>query len=259
MQMSLHLRQVALIANELRPVVEDLCGIFDLEVCYIDEEVAAFGLENSLLPVGNNFIEVVAPLKSGTAGGRYLERRGGDGGYMVITQADGLQDQAAHRQRATNLGVRVAWECDHDGGRFMQLHPADTGGAFFEIDSTVANDANGDWPPAGGIGWKKHVRTSVIRKITGVELQSDNPTALAERWASVAAVDIERDENDEAIVRLENAIIRFSTVVDGRGDGLSAIDVVVENKTRLLELAAQRNLTFDEDKVMIGGVRFNLI
>ncbi|MFT4585499.1 MAG: hypothetical protein ACI8XZ_005269, partial [Gammaproteobacteria bacterium] len=55
--MSLHLRQVAFVAAKLQPVVDDLRSILGLEVCYVDEEVGVFGLENSLLPVGSNFIE----------------------------------------------------------------------------------------------------------------------------------------------------------------------------------------------------------
>ena len=42
---------------------------------------AEFGLENTLMPVGRNFLEVVAPIQEGTAAGRYLDRRGGNGGY----------------------------------------------------------------------------------------------------------------------------------------------------------------------------------
>ena len=97
--MSIRLRQIALVANKLAPVIDDLKAVFGLEVCYIDPGVGAFGLENSLLPVGNNFIEVVAPIKEGTAGGRYLKRRGGDGGYMVICQCD-THDDAARASQA---------------------------------------------------------------------------------------------------------------------------------------------------------------
>ena len=86
--MSLTLRQICLVARELQPAVDDLKNILGLEVCYVDPEVKVFGLENALLPVGTNFIEVVSPIQENTAAGRYLNRRGGDGGYMIITQAD---------------------------------------------------------------------------------------------------------------------------------------------------------------------------
>ena len=100
--MSIRLRQIALVANKLAPVIDDLKAVFGLEVCFIDPGVGVFGLENSLLPVGNNFIEVVAPIKEGTAGGRYLKRRGGDGGYMVICQCDSHAAQLERRERAAD-------------------------------------------------------------------------------------------------------------------------------------------------------------
>ncbi|HEY4668483.1 MAG TPA: hypothetical protein VIH05_01760, partial [Tepidiformaceae bacterium] len=83
--MWLRLRQIALVARELEPVVNDFRNVLGIEVGYRDPGVGRFGLENALMPIGNQLLEVVAPIEEGTAGGRYLERRGGDGGYMVIT------------------------------------------------------------------------------------------------------------------------------------------------------------------------------
>lgn len=257
--MTLHLRQVALVAGELQPVVDDLCAILGLEVCYVDEEVGIFGLENSLLPVGTNFIEVVAPVKAGTAGGRYLERRKGDGGYMVITQANDANDQMAHRERAADLGIRVAWEHEHDGGRFMQLHPADTGGAFLEIDYARGNNPTGYWPPAGGVGWEQHVRTNIVSAITAAEIQSHEPRALAERWAAIAATTLQQDARGGSVVLLNNAAIRFVEDSDGRGEGLGGIDVRVADKAALLAAADTRGAVTAEDQIMIGGVRFRLV
>ena len=77
-------------AYELRPAIEDLTYIFGLEVAHVDPSVGKWGLENSLLPVGNTFLEVVAPTQSHTAAERYLKQRNGNGGYMVITQYDDL-------------------------------------------------------------------------------------------------------------------------------------------------------------------------
>ncbi len=257
--MTLHLRQIAFVAEKLQPVLDDLRGVLGLEVCFVDPEVDVFGLENSLVPIGTNFIEVVAPVKEGTAGGRYLERRQGDGGYMVITQADGEDDQRAHRDRATALGIRIAWERDHGSGRFMQLHPADTGGAFFEIDFTTANSPTGDWPPAGGSGWDKYVRTDIVSAITAAEIQSNEPLMLAERWAAIAGQELQRDDQGRTVLPLNNASIRFVEESDGRGDGLGGIDVKVEDKAALLAAAEARGVMVDETQVLIGGVRINLV
>ena len=67
--MGIHLRQIALVASRLAPVVDDLQAVFGIEVCHVDPGLAIWGLENALLPVGRNFIEVVAPTEAGTAAG----------------------------------------------------------------------------------------------------------------------------------------------------------------------------------------------
>ena len=102
--MTIQLRQICLVARELAPVVDDLTSILGINSVYGDEGVGHFGLENNLMAVGRNFLEVVAPIQENTAGGRYLDRRGGDGGYMVITQIDTFENQQAIRTRAVRDG-----------------------------------------------------------------------------------------------------------------------------------------------------------
>ena len=112
--MTIRLRQICFVAEKLPPVVEDLTFIFGLEVCFVDEGVGVFGLENALFPVDSNFFEVVAPTKENTAAGRFLRRRNGDGGYMVICQCDSRETQQARRvpgagaRRAYCLGARYS-------------------------------------------------------------------------------------------------------------------------------------------------------
>src|SRR5262245_32115550 len=105
--MWLRMRQIALIARELAPVVDEIRQGVGLGVRYLVPEVAAFGLEDAVVSVGNQFLEVVAPVREGTAGGRYLDRRGGDGGYMVILQCD---DHAPLKRHAAELGIRKVLE-----------------------------------------------------------------------------------------------------------------------------------------------------
>ena len=257
--MAIRLRQICLVAEKLAPVVADLKAIFGLDVCFVDPAVATFGLENSLLPVASNFLEVVSPVRENTAAGRYLKRRGGDGGYMVICQCDSHERQLARKARAAVLNIRVAWE--HEGRSFhgMQLHPADTGGAFFEIDWDAMNQPEGHWTPAGGSDWVSQMHTDVVKYYSAVELQSADPRGLAERWSSIVEIPLRKDSRGRIEMPLENASTRFVEATDGRGDGLGGIDIVVGDRARLLAAAAERNRKVSDDQVMVCGVRFNLL
>ena len=163
----IRLRQVALVARDLDAVLERLRAELGLRVAYRDPGVAAFGLVNAVLPVGSQFIEVVSPTREGTAGGRQLERMGGDGGYMVICHTD---DQAPFKARADAMSIRSAIDVDDHGYKIWQLHPGDTGGSFLEIDFQPGwDDEPQPWMPAGK-DWHAAVRTDVVDAITGVEL-----------------------------------------------------------------------------------------
>lgn len=250
----IHLRQIALVARNLANAQADLEAVLGIRPCHVDPEVAEFGLENVLLPIGANFIEIVAPTEKGTAAGRFMDRRGGDGGYMVIAQAETLQEQAAVRARAAANEVRVAWEANRPGWRIMQLHPRDMGASFFEVDWHEEFDPKGHWGPAGGKGWEDKIDTSVTAEITGAELQAENPAEMAAHWAAVAGVEAGPDNT----VALANAKLRFVGDLDGRGPGLSAVDIRATDKSRLMEVAATRGLATGPDTVTICGTRFHI-
>jgi hypothetical protein len=257
--MSIRLRQICLVANQLAPVIADFRDIFALEVCFIDKGVGVFGLENSLLPVGHNFIEVVAPIKENTAAGRYLKRRNGDGGYMVICQCDSHETQLAHKARAGALNVRVAWEHESKSFHGMQLHPADTGGAFCEIDWDSKGEPEGHWEPAGGSDWPSARHLEVVSGYQAVELQSADPRGLAERWSNIAELPLRKDSRGRFEMPLENASVRFVEATDGRGEGLGGIDIMVNDRPRLLQAAERRGRRVSDDQITICGTRFYLV
>src|SRR3954453_18182576 len=99
------LRQICLVAPKLQPVVEDIAAVMGLEVCFRDGNVAKYGLENALLPVGTILLEVVAPLQPGTAAGRFIDKTSGRGGYMAIFCCDDPDERGRH---AGEVGVRIA-------------------------------------------------------------------------------------------------------------------------------------------------------
>ncbi|MDA1074115.1 MAG: hypothetical protein O3A63_05045 [Proteobacteria bacterium] len=255
--MTIQLRQICLVAAKLEPVIDDLTTILGINRCYVDPGVGVFGLENTLMPVGRNFLEVVAPVKPDTAGGRYLERRGGDGGYMVITQADSKPAQQAVRQRALNNGVRVAHESERDGWNLCQLHPRDMIAAFLEIEWDKHEDFNGNWQPVGGGGWEDKVKQDVTVDYSGVELQSNDPLHLAELWGKVTDLPVERN-GAEFTIDLNNATLRFVEATDGRGPGLGGLDILVRNREHILSEARKRDCYVNDQQVEICGTRFYL-
>ncbi len=255
--MTIQLRQICLVARELEPVIQDLTAIFGINRCYVDPGVGVFGLENTLMPVGRNFLEVVAPIQADTAGGRYLDRRQGDGGYMVITQADSDAARLQVKQNALNNKVRVAHETVRDDWHLLQLHPGDLKAAFFEVESDAFNDFTGHWHPVGGLGWEDKIRQDVTVDFLGVELQSDDPAGLAGLWGRVAGIEIESDGN-ELSMGLNNARIRFVEDTDARGPGLGGVDVSVSNREHVLREARSRGAYVSDDQVIVCGTRWYL-
>ena len=201
---------------------------------------------------------MVVPVEENTAAGRSLDRRGGDGGYMVICQADSAANQQAVRQRALDNGVRIAWETERENWNICQIHPGDMKAAFFEIDWDAANDFTGNWQPAGGTQWFDKVDQSVTVDYAAVELQGPDPVGLAELWGKVAGLPVVRDG---AVLRmaLNNVDIRFVEAEDGRGHGLGGLDLKVANRERILAAARERGAQVDGDRVHVCGVRFRLL
>ncbi len=257
--MSFTIRQICLVAEKLQPVADDFKHIFGIEVCHIDPNVAIFGLENCLLPIGTNFMEIVAPIQENTTAGRYLERRGGDGGYMIILQADSADKQASCAARAKEMGIRMAFEGTVETYHFAQLHPRDTGGTFLQIDWDTENEHQGLWVNAGGTDWKKFIKTDVVTNMTAAEVQSPDPLPLARRWADILEVTLSKDKEGNEVIALDNGVIRFVQETDGRGEGLGAVDIEVVNRAKVLKSAESRGQKISASQVEIGGTRFNLI
>ena len=89
----MRIRQLVLVAEDRDKVVNDLCNLFKIEVAFYDPGIIHFGLENAVIPVGDTFLEVVSPVQENTTAGRYLKRRKGNGGYMVIIQVEDMDKE----------------------------------------------------------------------------------------------------------------------------------------------------------------------
>ena len=254
----LRLRQIAFVANNLDPVEEHLQQVFGLGKGFNDPGVGTFGLRNSVIPAGRQFIEIVCPVRDNTAGGRYLERRNGDGGYMTIFQCN---DHPSLKARCDAMGIRRVF--DHQGAEYwiLQLHPADTGGTFLEVDVQHGGESmDGPWEP-GGAHWRDHF-TETLVAITAAEIQSPDPTTLAARWSQILDRPTVSSGAAAHTLTVDNAEIRFVPCADGRPEGLGGIDVTVrsDDLEMVLARAAQRGVAVhgDPSLLMIGGVRIRV-
>jgi len=95
--------------------------------------------------------------------------------------------------------------------------------------------------------------------IRAAELQSPDPSALAERWSAVTETPVERDPAGRIVMNLSNAAIRFVQDTDGRGEGLGGMDIRAADPERLLTAAEKRGLRASDRIVVICGMRFNLV
>ena len=223
----IRLRQVAMIAPDLDPVVDELHDAFGLQVCFHDPGVGEFGLRNALLLVGDQFIEVLSPIREGTTVQRLLDKRGGAGGYMAIFEVDDLDERVEHL--AAN-DVRIVWAGDLPDIRGRHLHPADVGGTLVSIDQPVPN---GSWR-WGGPDWQSRsdelLADASVTGIAGAVVAATDPDTMRARWLHLG---LDRD-------------VTFAPA-GARGDGLDEVLLTAADRSRAGE------------RTTIGGVTFTVV
>ena len=101
------------------------------------------------------------------------------------------------------------------------------------------------------------MKQDVTKDFVGVELQADDPESLAKKWATIVDTNPVL-EQDGTSVALNNARLRFVDIKDGRGPGLSGIDIKVTDRAQILETAKQRGCYTNDHQVTICGTHFYL-
>jgi len=228
------LRQVAIVAHDCDSVAGELRRAFGWPQPFHDPGVGQFGLTNAVFAAGDTFVEVVGPARSDTTAGRYLERRGGDGGYMAIFQ---VPDIAVARRRIAALGVRVVWMADMPDIAATHLHPRDVPGAIVSVDWAAPAEA---WRWAGP-AWTGRAPEHAPGGVTGLTIEVTDPAEAARQWAAVLGTSTGGGEHT-AMIELPDRgqWLRFVPAEGGRGEGI--IEVTIAGLS-----GAPRT---------IGGVRF---
>jgi|TARA_B110000438_G_C15783778_1_gene637464 hypothetical protein len=239
------LRQLVIVSKEQDSVVSSLCSLFNLKVAFNDPEIIHFGLENSLMTVGRSFLEVISPVQDGTTAERFIKRRGGEGGYMIIIQVDNLNES---KKLVVQNEVNVVWESSHSEAQAIHLHPKDMGGAILSLDQM--NPPN-SWKWAG-TDWEETIDSSVVDTIKGVQIQSANPASMKQKWERVLGV-----KNDGNKILLDSTWLEFIEDNDGRGEGIHSFNIKVKDSELVMKKAEELNLV-KGNQIIIGGVIFTL-
>jgi hypothetical protein len=177
------LRQVVLAAADLDATCTALERSLGVRDPFHDPGVGHFGLANAVYAIGDTFLEVVSPVQEGTSAGRYMERRGGDAGYMVMFEA---ADESEVRSRLKSLDVRLVHDNSHPDIVDLHLHPKDVPGAIVAVNICTPP---GSWRWAGP-AWVGTIPRHDPGGIVGLTVAAPDPAALATRWAGVLGVDI---------------------------------------------------------------------
>jgi hypothetical protein len=222
------LRQVALVAGDCAQVAGELRQAFGWPEPFHDPGVEVFGLTNAVFAVGDTFVEVVAPKQPGTTAGRYLERRGGDGGYMAIFQ---VPDLDASQARIADLGIRVVWTAELPDIVGTHLHPKDVPGAIVSLDWTVPPES---WRWAGP-AWTGRAPDHPPGGVTGLTIEVADPAGTADRWAQVLGLPADtvsatggasaRGGAVEVALTARGQRLRFVAVPDGHGEGITEVTI----------------------------------
>ncbi len=248
----MRLRQIALVSGRLDALVGALESVFGLKVAYNDPNVGIYGLRNAVLPCGTGFLEVVEPTKADASAARFLARRGGDAGYMVIIQTP---DAVAERDRVAALGVRVVETIDRPHYFCAHFHPADFGGVLASLDQQRTEPDYlkpfGDWMPAGA-DWRKAVTQDVV-ELVSVTIAAADPDALAQRWSRLLARPL--DPADPRRLPLDQGAILFAAAPGERAAAVAGMDLRVRDVAAALKRARAAGLDVSQDSVAIGGMR----
>lgn len=229
------LRQVVLAAADLDATSAAIEAALGATTPFHDAGVAHFGLHNAVYALGDTFLEVVSPLRDATAAGRYMQRRGGDCGYMAMFQ---VPDATVTRRRISDLGVRVVWDTTRDDIVDLHLHPKDVPGAIVALDIV---DPPGSWR-WGGPAWTATVPAHGPGGVVGMTVAAVDPAATASRWASVLAL----AEPGDGSLALADATqeVRFVEARDQRSEGIVGVRVALPG---------------DPGETTIAGVRFERV
>ena len=246
----MRIRQVAVAASDLEKTDNTFQRLLGCDESYADPEIIYFGLDNRLYTLGDCFLEVVSPVKPNTAAGRFIDRRGGDGGYMIIVQVENL---AQEQSRLADTSIRTVFADDRGNAKAIHLHPKDVPGAIPSIDEMTPPES---WLWAGN-GWERRAGKHVGR-ILAAEIRSPDPYATGLCWAEAyGTVLLSSDEHWR--IEMGSTEMRFIYDSEVLEPALMAIDFEAIDLSAVCSAADDMGLERAENVVTVCGVEFHFL
>ena len=272
--MNLRLRQVVLVARSKADTVAVLDRVLNLTPAHGSGDLSPYGLpadgpmsergrkvlsdlgvENLIFPVGADFIEVMFPTRADSATASFMDRRGGDTGYMLVLQTD---DVELYETLAAKEGVRISHKAQFPKYLDIHLHPRDCGGALLSMARELPeNVADGAWYPAG-TAWQERPGSLAVSAIVGAELRSPDAEALAGRWGRLLDLPVERADKNW-VITLDDGILRFGAVENFQKEGFYGIDLKVRNRDLIVADARAAGIPIVGDQFNLCGMSVRLV
>jgi methylmalonyl-CoA epimerase len=127
---------IGVAVEEIEPALELYRDCFQLEVAH-REVVHAQGVEAVLLDVGENHVELLAPLAADTPVGKFIAKRG-PGLHHVAYQVSDIDATLGALKRAGLALIDEQPRIGIRGSRVAFMHPAATVGVLTEIVEPAA-------------------------------------------------------------------------------------------------------------------------
>ena len=239
------IRQLVFASNDAEDI-NRLRHILDLGEGFVDPGVSVFGLTNGVFALGDQFLEVVVPVEDNTAAGRFIDRTGGEGGYMAIFQTDDLARVRAH---ADQEAIRRVWDIDVEDISATHFHPTDIGAAIVSVDE-ARPAVSWRW---GGPDWQAQARPGGLVQL---EVSARQPEEIALRWGELLAAVPHAVGQDIWDIPLGDGTVR---IIPGARDFLRGYTLKHPNPGDCLKRAADLGLAAADLSFRFAGVEITVV
>lgn len=224
----MRLRQVSLMTPSLWQAEREVIAQLDVTIVNRDR-VQELALKNAVFAVGDTFLEILEPTLPDVPGQRFLEQRGGAGGYMACIHVEDIDRAVA---RATELGIRIVLKLDRLSYNEViissaHLHPGDTGGTFFSFEQPTPHDC---WA-WGGLAWPHHRHEETVQQIAGVVIATRDPARLSARLTAF----LDAEAGDTVLHLSGGGTITLVHDPQAERDGMTGVDLLATDRSRVGE------------------------